>query len=264
MMGAHPIKLGLSRYLIDLLERGWITHLATNGAGVIHDYELAAWGATSENVGKWIREGQFGLWEETSAINDIVAAARDTGEGLAEAVGRAIEEHRLPHRHISLSAAAYRLHVPMTAHVTVGADILHSHANCCGAALGAASYIDFLIFAHAVEHLQRGVYLNLGTSVTGPEVYLKALSMARNVARQRNEEICDFTTAVFDLVPLPHNWRDGEPAKSDPGYYYRPWKTILLRTVADGGDSYYFQGDHRDTLPSLWDGLTRISDEKSP
>jgi hypothetical protein len=252
MMGAHALKLGLSRYLVDLIERGLVTHLATNGAGIIHDFELAAGGGTSEDVSKWIRRGQFGLWRETSRLNDVVFQAANRGEGLGEAVGRAIEEEGLPHRHLSIAAAGWRAGVPVTSHVGIGSDVIHSHPNCDGAALGAASYTDFLIFAESVAHLKGGVFLNVGSAVTGPEVYLKALSMARNVARQRGQQINDFTTAVFDLVELPADFRSGPPAKTHPQYYYRPWKTILVRTVADGGRSYYFSGDLSSSIPTLW------------
>jgi len=252
MMGGHAIKLGLSRYLVDLLERGLVTHLATNGAGIIHDFELAAGGGTSENVSKWIQRGQFGLWQQTSRLNDIIFQAANRGEGLGEAVGRVIEEEQLPFRHLSIAAAGWRMGVPVTSHVGVGSDIIHAHANCDGAALGAASYTDFLIFAQSIADLEGGVFLNVGSAVTGPEVYLKALSMARNVAAQRREHISDFTTAVFDLVELPAAFRKGPPSKSHPQYYYRPWKTILVRTVADGGRSYFFSGDLSSTIPTLW------------
>ena len=255
ILGGHPIKLGLSRYLIDLMERGLVTHVATNGAGIIHDFELALVGGTSEDVAKWIKVGQFGLWHETSRLNDILREGAARSEGLGEAVGRVIEEEKFPHRNLSIAATGWRLGVPVTSHVTIGGDIIHSHPNCDGAALGATSFTDFLIFARSVQDLEGGVFLNIGSAVTGPEVYLKALSMARNVARQEGKELRHFTTAVFDLIPLPKNWRDGTPSKDDPFYYYRPWKTILTRTVADGGQSFYFQGDHRQTLPTLWHEL---------
>ena len=257
MLGGHPIKLGLSRFVIDLMERGLVTHVATNGAGIIHDFELALVGGTSEDVAKWIKVGQFGLWHETSRLNDIVREGAARGEGLGEAVGRVIEEERFPHHDLSIAAAGWRLGIPVTSHVTIGGDIIHSHPNCEGAALGATSFTDFLIFARSVQDLEGGVFLNIGSAVTGPEVYLKALSMARNVARQEGKELRHFTTAVFDLIPLPSNWRDGTPSKDDPFYYYRPWKTILTRTVADGGQSFYFQGDHRQTIPTLWHELTK-------
>ena len=257
LIGGHPVKLGLSRYLIDLMERGIITHLAANGAVLIHDFELALAGGTSESVPKWIQLGQFGLWRQSSRLNDVIAEAARRGEGLGEAVGRVIEQERFAYRELSLAAAGWRTRVPVTAHVGVGSDIIHAHANCDGAALGATSYTDFLIFAESVRRLEGGVFLNIGSAVAGPEVYLKALSMARNVARQRGEEIRRFTTAVFDLVELPADFRAGTPSKDHPQYFYRPWKTILVRTVADGGRSYYFAGDHRRTIPTLWRELVR-------
>lgn len=260
MMGAHVIKQGMSRYLVDLLERRIVTHLATNGAGIIHDFELARIGGTSEDVASYIRAGEFGMWRQTGDLNELVREAQARGEGIGEAVGRMIEEASFPNRELSICAVGYRLGIPVTSHVNIGADIIHAHANCDGAAWGAASYTDFLIFTQAVARLEGGVFLNVGSAVTGPEVYLKALSMARNVARQRGESIAHFTTAVFDLVELPVSFRDGHPPKSHPQYYYRPWKTILIRTVADGGQSYYFQGDHRDTIPALHAAVTAAAE----
>ena len=145
----------------------------------------------------------------------------------------------------------YHLNIPCTVHVGVGSDIIHEHPNCDGAAMGEATYTDFLIYTQTVTNLESGVFLNFGSAVTGPEVYLKALSMARNVARQNGKNIADFTTAVFDLLPIDTETVAGTPQKSDPRYYFRPWKTILSRTVADGGKSYYIQGEHRLTLPHL-------------
>ncbi len=261
MIGAHVIKQGLSRFLVDLIGRGLITHVATNGAGIIHDFEIALQGTTSEDVARYIKQGDFGMWSDTGVVNDIVRIAAARGEGLGEAVGRVIEQHRGQFRHhaMSVAAAGWRARVPVTSHVGIGCDIIHQHGNCDGAAFGAASYTDFLIFTQAVSQLEGGVFLNIGSAVTGPEVYLKALSMARNVARQEGRQICHFTTAVFDLVPLPPNARDGTAPKSHPQYYYRPWKTILVRTVADGGQSYYFCGDHRVTIPNLYRKLLNAS-----
>ena len=257
MMGAHPIKLGLSRFLVDLIERKWITHLATNGAGLIHDFELASFGGTSESVARWIQVGQFGLWQETSRLNDVARQAAAAGEGLGEAAGRILANEPAPHAAVSLTAAAWRSGVPMTIHVGIGCDIIHGHPNCDGAAWGAASDTDFLIFARSVEDLPGGVFINFGTAVTGPEVFLKALSMTRNVARQGGGSPGSFTTAVFDLIDLPANWRDGTPSKQESRYYYRPWKTILARTVAGGGQSFFFSADHRQTLPTLWAELVQ-------
>jgi hypothetical protein len=255
MMGAHPIKLGLSRFLVDLIERRWVTHVAMNGAGIIHDLELAMAGGTSESTARWIVAGQFGLWRETGILNDVIQDAAQRGEGIGEAVGRVIEQQQFSHRDLSIAMAGWRVGTPITCHVGIGSDIIHAHPNCSGAALGAASYTDFLIFARAIQGLKGGVFLNVGSAVTGPEVFLKALSMARNVARQKGRDIRQFTTAVFDLVPVPSEYRDGPPAKDHPMYYYRPWKTILVRTVADGGHSFFFRGDHRQTIPALWHAL---------
>ena len=148
-------------------------------------------------------------------------------------------------------AAAYRLNVPVTVHVGVGYDILHEDPNCDGAAAGTASYHDFLIFARAVEKLEGGVFLNFGSAIMGPEVYLKALTMSRNVAHREGRSIAKFTTAVFDLAPIHGDFRS-ELTKSDPGYYFRPHKTILVRTVKDGGENFYFCGEHRATVPASW------------
>lgn len=257
MMGAHLIKTGASGLLIPLMERGYITHLALNGAGAIHDFELALIGATTESVGRYISEGQFGLWTETGRINDAAKSAAAAGLGLGEAIGRMIEEERFPYRHNSLLAAGYRLKIPVTVHVGIGCDIIHEHPNCDGAALGASSYTDFLIYAQSLTKLEGGVFLNFGSAVIGPEVYLKCLSMARNAAHQKNEKITDFTTAVFDLHPMEGQDLHAVPSKTDPRYYYRPWKTILARTVADGGESYYVQGEHRLTVSALYRSLIK-------
>ena len=256
MMGAHVIKRGLSRFVIDLMERGVVTHVGMNGAGPIHDFELALIGATTESVARYIQEGQFGLWEETGRINEAIRQGARDGLGLGEAVGRMMaedfaKEERFPHRDASILAAGYRLQVPVTAHVGIGYDIIHEHPNCDGAALGETSYRDFLALTHSVSKLQGGVLLNFGTAVMGPEVFLKALSMSRNVAHQEGQQINRFTTAVFDLVQLGSNYH-AEASKSEARYYFRPYKTLLVRTVQDGGESFYIRGDHQATLPNLY------------
>ena len=250
IMGAHVLRAGVSRYLIDLMERGLLDHLAMNGAGPIHDWEFALIGATTESVARYIRSGEFGLWRETGRMNDVIRAGARQGLGLGESLGRTILDERFPHADISVLAAGVRLGVPITVHTGIGYDILHEHPNCDGAALGETSYRDFLAFVQTVTRLEGGVMLNFGSAVMGPEVYLKALAMARNVAHQEGRRIARFTTGVFDLVPLEGDTRQQAP-KSDPRYYYRPWKTILVRTVADGGESFYIQGDHRATVPHL-------------
>jgi phosphoglycolate phosphatase-like HAD superfamily hydrolase len=251
MMGAHVLRAGVNRHIIDLLERGFLDHIAVNGAAAIHDYELARIGATTESVDRYIRTGEFGLWRETGELNDWIREAAARSLGLGENVGRRIAASDYPHKDLSVFAAAWRLGVPVTVHAGIGYDILHEHPNCDGASLGAASYRDFLIFARTVERLEGGVLLNFGSAIMGPEVYLKALAMARNVARQEGRSIRRFTTAVFDLAPIHGDPRHELP-KTDPGYYFRPHKTILVRTVADGGESFYFRGEHRATLPALW------------
>jgi hypothetical protein len=251
MMGAHLLRSGVSRHIIDLIEKGYLSGVAMNGAGAIHDFELARIGATTESVARYVRTGEFGLWKETGELNDWIAEAGRLGLGLGENVGRRIGESGFPHRDLSILSAAYRAGVPATVHVGIGYDILHEHPNCDGAMLGAASYRDFLIYAENLRRLEGGVVLNFGSAVMSPEVYLKALTMARNVAHQEGKAISHFTTAVFDVLAIKGDARQ-EPAKTDPSYYFRPRKTMLIRTVADGGESFYFSGHHRATFPALY------------
>jgi len=254
MFGAHLLRAGVNRHIIDLLERGVLTHIAMNGAGAIHDYELARIGATTESVARYVQTGEFGLWHETGELNDWVCQAHAEETGLGEGLGRRIQDSSYEHRGLSVLAAAYRLGVPATVHVGIGYDILHQHPNCDGAAFGATSYRDFLIFARAVENLEGGVVLSFGSAIMAPEIFLKALAMARNTAAQEGREIRRFTTAVFDLVPISGEYHHELP-KTDPGYYFRPHKTLLVRTVADGGRSFYVCGGHRATFPALWRAL---------
>jgi hypothetical protein len=221
-----------------------------NGAGLIHDYELARIGATTESVARYISSGEFGLWQETGELNDWIKEAARLEMGLGEYAGCRIADSEYPHRDLSILAAAWRKGLPITVHAGIGYDILHEHPNCDGAALGAVTYRDFLIFAAGVERLDGGVLLCFGSAIMAPEVYLKALAMARNVAHQQGRSIRNVTTAVYDIVPIQGDIHRELP-KSDPGYYFRPHKTILVRTVADGGASFYFCGPHRATLPAL-------------
>ena len=250
MYGAHVIRSGCALHIIEMMERGELTHLATNGAGSIHDFEFALIGKTCESVARYVSEGQFGLWSETGVINDIIAEGCKEGLGWGESLGRYIWENRLPYREKSVLAMGYHFGIPCTVHVGIGNDIIHEHPNCNGGALGMASYTDFLVYTQTVTKLEGGVFMNFGSAVTGPEVYLKALAMARNVARQSGKQIAHFTTAVFDVQPLGEETAE-TPPKNNPRYYFRPWKTILARTVADGGVSYYVEGEHRLTLPHL-------------
>ncbi len=252
MLGAHVIKTGMSRFIIQMIKDGYLTHVALNGAGAIHDYELALIGATTESVARYISEGQFGLWQETGQLNEVAVKAAKTDLGFGEALGKTIAEGEFPHKDVSILAAGYAAGVPVTVHVAIGQDIIHEHPNCDGAALGEVSYRDFLTFTHSVDNLEGGVMLNIGTAVMGPEVYLKALSMVRNAASETGREIKHFTTGVFDLHPYGGEDYHTEAPKTDARYYYRPWKTILVRTVQDGGESYYVQGHHQQTIPALY------------
>ena len=196
--------------------------------------------------------GQFGLWTETGRLNDIIKEGVRDGLGWGEAVGRYIWEEKLPNREKSVLGMGYHLGVPCTVHIGVGNDIIHEHPNCDGAAMGEASYTEFPhLRAERDEAGARGVpQLRLG-GTQEPEVYLKALAMARNVARQEGVQIAHFTTAVFDLLEIENGDFSAAPPKSDPRYYFRPWKTILARTVADGGVSHYIRGEHQRTVPAL-------------
>jgi len=242
------------------MERGILTHLGGNGACAIHDYELSLVGATTESVAEYIRTGQFGLWNETGDLNDIAVEACREGIGFGEALGENLLMNKPKHVDTSVYAAAVRLGVPTTVHVSVGHDIVHEHPNCDGGAIGEASYTDFLVFTQSVLDLEGGVFLNYGTAVMGPEVYLKALSMVRNVASREGRSISSFTTAVFDLIQLGDDL-EAEAPKTDPRYYFRPFKTILVRTIRDGGESYYVQGNHRDTFPNLYRGILDLLEQ---
>lgn len=259
MLGGHVLRGGVQRHLFDLMERGFVQGVAVNGSVAIHDFETALQNATTESVARYISEGQFGLWEETGRINDIVRKGAAEGLGFGEALGRELAEGNYPYRDLSLFATAWRLGIPVTVHVGVGYDIIHPHPNCDGAALGRASYRDFLIFARLVVGLEGGVLADFGSAVMAPEVFLKALSLVRNVARQEGREISHFTTLVCDLLDIPDGSMPGGPMKeapkSDPRYYFRPWKTLLARTVADGGQSFYVRGRHAETIPWLWKAL---------
>ncbi len=261
MIGGHVIRSGVQRYLIDLMEKGYVSCLAMNGSGIIHDYEFALIGATTESVARYIKEGQFGLWKETGKINNIINRSHKHRLGMGEAVGRAIYKGRFPYKEFSLLSAGYRLKIPVTVHVGIGYDIIHEHPNCDGAATGAASYRDFLLFAKVVENLEKGIVMNFGSAVMGPEVFLKALSMARNVAHQKRKNIRNFTSVVCDLYKLPTDFSK-ESNKHQPGYYFRPWKTMLVRTIADGGEGFYIKGLHADIIPAVWKAINEDSKDR--
>lgn len=196
-LGAHVLKVGLSPLLIDLMRRGFVTHVATNGASAIHDWETAWQGATSEDVAQNLPDGSFGFWRETlDALNGAAARAAKQGEGYGQAIGRTILDNDLPHRHLSVFAEAARLDIPATVHVAFGCDITHMDPDLDGAALGAATQKDFWILADTVGRLEHGVWCNVGSAVIMPEVFLKAVSIARN----RGQLGADFLTCNFDMI----------------------------------------------------------------
>ncbi len=262
MAGAHLVRAGVQRYVIDLMERGYLSGVALNGGGLIHDFELALVGGTTESVARYLADGRFGLWRESGRINDIVADAARRGRGLGAAVGEAIENGGYPHKDTSILAAGFRLGIPVTVHVGIGYDIVHEHANCDGAAYGQTSYADFLTFAALVERIEHGVVMNFGSAVMAPEVFLKALAMARNVAAREQRTIAAFTTLVTDLRDLPAGSSTSLEHKT-ADYYFRPLKTMLVRAVAGGGASHYVKGDHGVTFPRLWTAVTGETGEVS-
>lgn len=242
MYGAHVIRTGNGLFMIELMKRGLVSHFATNGAASIHDFEFSLIGETCESVAKYISEGQFGLWKESGIVNDAVRAGAAENLGWGEAVGKYIWENNFPNREKSVLAMGYHLGVPCTVHIGIGNDIINEHPNADGAAMGICSYNDFLIYAQSVTRLHHGVVMDFGTAVAGPEVYLKSLSMARNVAAQKGEEILPACAAVFDMQILA----DDEQRRN-----FRPWRNILATTAATGGRSFYVQGLHKQTVPNL-------------
>ena len=230
-LGAHVLKTGLSPVLIDLMERGFVSALATNGAGIIHDFELALSGATSEDVDAALGPGRFGMAEETGrllnrAINEGVAA----GLGLGQSVARYLRSTNPPHARVSVAAAAARLEIPLTVHVGMGTDIIHMHPDASGAALGEGSLRDFRYFVSNVARLEQGVYLNCGSAVILPEVFLKAVALARNQGRSLD----GLTTVNLDFMRL-----------------YRPQTNVVSRPVAGIGTGYSLVGHHEIMIPLL-------------
>lgn len=251
MMGAHVIKCGLGPLLIDLMEKGLVTHVAGNGAVAIHDLELSMIGETSEDVATSIEDGTFGMAEETGAMTHLALreGARD-GLGYGESLGRLIAERQFPYRQYSVLYQAYRLKVPLTIHATIGADIIHQHPDVDFGILGAATGQDFKIFCASVADLQDGVFLNFGSAVTGAEVFLKAISITRNLGYP----VSGFTTANFDLYPLGKNYH-APVGKDVPEYYYRPRKNVVNRPTSQGGRGYHIQGNHLQTVPTLHEAV---------
>ena len=248
--GAHVIKCGLSNYLIRLMEEGYITHLASNGAGSIHDFELAYLGGTSEHVPTAIEDGSFGMWEETGAwMNEAVKIGAAKGWGYGQSLAEYVDAHpeRFPYREHCVFYRAYRMGIAATYHVTMGTDIIHQHPSADFAALGQTSGRDFKVFCRAVSLLDpAGVHMNIGSAVTGAEVWLKALSIARN----QGHMLKHITTANFDIIPLGDYRSD--VSKDAYEYYYRPRKNVINRPVSLGGTGLYIYGNHMVTVPTLW------------
>jgi len=229
-MGAHSIKVGLNPVIIDLMERGIVTSLSLNGAGIIHDFELAFIGQTSEDVDKEILSGAFGMAEETgSMLNGAIKTAADD-EGLGAAVGRMIQSGGFPFKDKSLLAAGHRLGVPVTVHVAIGTDIIHMHPSFDGGKTGELAHRDFQTFCALVSELEGGVYINLGSAVLLPEIFLKAVTLVRNLG----SPLRDFTTVNMDFIQ-----------------HYRPNTNVVRRPTQGGGKGFALTGHHEIMLPLL-------------
>jgi hypothetical protein len=234
MMGAHVIKCGLSRLVIDLMERGYVSAVALNGAGAIHDPEIAMWGVTSEDVAANLERGIFGLCAETAEL--LNGAARDAAAeklGLGEAIGRALVRAEAPNLDASIIGRGWELGVPVTVHVALGTDIVHEHASADGASIGDSSLRDFRILAEVVAGIDGGAVLNVGSAVVLPEVFLKALAVGRNLGRVRG----DFAAVSMDM---------NEP--------YRAMMNVVRRPTAQSGMGFALRGRHEVLLP-LFRGL---------
>lgn len=237
-MGAHAIKVGLNPVIIDLMERGLVSSISMNGAGIIHDFELALIGRTSEDVDKEILTGAFGMAEETgSMLNGAIRSASE-GAGIGEAVGRMIMSGDFPHKEKSLLAASLRLNVPATVHVAIGTDIIHMHPSFDGKATGAAAQRDFQMFCSLVADLEGGVYINLGSAVLLPEIFLKAVTLCRNLGH----DLRRFTTVNMDFIQ-----------------HYRPNTNVVRRPTQEGGKGYSITGHHEIMFPLLAASIIELS-----
>ena len=230
-LGAHVIKVGLNPVIIDLMERGFIDGLALNGAGIIHDAELAMVGQTSEDVAAQIGDGKFGMAEETGRIlNEAIIEGAEQGDGLGKAVGARLVKEDFPYKRYSLAARAFELDIPLTVHVAIGTDIIHFHPRVDGAAIGKTSHLDFRIFSSLISRIEGGVFINLGSAVIMPEVFLKALSLARNLGF----DVKHFTTVDMDFIR-----------------HYRPMTNVVQRPTLEGGRGYSLVGHHEIMFPLL-------------
>ncbi|MBD3349130.1 MAG: hypothetical protein GF400_08050 [Candidatus Eisenbacteria bacterium] len=237
MVGAHFIKCGLSRLLIDLMQREVVTAVALNGAGAIHDFEIAMWGRTSEDVARRLPDGSFGMCSDTAdAMNEATSAGAGEEEGLGESLGRALVESEAPHLASSILGSGRLLDIPVTVHVALGTDIVHQHASADGAAIGATSLRDFRILASVVSELAGGVVLNIGSAVVLPEVFLKALSIARNLGGARGP----LTAVSMDM---------NEP--------YRAMTNVVRRPTAQEGRGIALRGRHELLFPLFWVAVRR-------
>jgi deoxyhypusine synthase len=235
MSGAHPIKVGLGPILCGLLRDGIISAIATNGAAIIHDFELASAGRTSEDVGAGLHDGTFGMAEETGAfLSRAAKLAASERKGLGEIVGREILAAKLKFREQSVFANAYQVGAPATVHVTIGADIIHMHPDADGGAIGAATMADFHRLASVVAELSRGVVINLGSAVVMPEVFLKALNLARNLVHNSGRKVTNFTAADMDFIR-----------------HYRPRNNVVERPTENGGRRIILTGHHEVMFPLL-------------
>jgi hypothetical protein len=231
-LGAHVIKVGLNPILVDLMKRGWVTSLAFNGAGIIHDFEIAYSGQTSEDVSVQLKEGQFGMAQEPGAmLNQAIISGAEEDLGLGEAVGRMLATSDFPYKDLSLLANSYELAIPTTIHVAIGTDTIHFHPQSKGEALGKTSLRDFFLFCSLLEKIDGGgIFVNIGSAVVLPEVFLKAVTFIRN----KGISLAGFTTAVFDFI-----------------HHYRPYQNVVKRPVAEKGTGFYFIGHHELMLPLL-------------
>jgi len=251
-IGAHVIKNGLSRYLITLMRDGFITHLSSNGAGSIHDFELCYLGGTSEDVATAIEDGSFGMWEETGRwMNEAIIQGAQNNMGYGKALAKYIEAspERFPYTDDCVLFQAYKLNIPATYHIALGTDIIHQHPIVDFSAIGKTSGEDFKIYCESVAQLEGGVFLNFGSGVIGPEVFLKALSIVRNLGYKT----FDITTANFDLRDLG-DFRTPID-QCNPDYYYRPRKNIINRPTSMGGKGWHFTANHSVSIPNLYHRL---------
>lgn len=237
MMGGHVVKTGMSQYIIDLMKKGYITHIATPGSTSIHDFEIAYAGETSEDVKEELKQGNFGFPEETGKyMNQAINQAED---GYGYAIGKKIEELNAKHKENSLFYTAYKLNIPATVHSAIGTDIIHMHPECNGEKLGKATYRDFEKFTETVSKLENGVVINLGCAVIMPEVFLKALSICRNL----NHEVKVFTAANLDQIK-----------------HYRPTQNVVERPTLTGGVGINITAKHQETVPTLYKLITYPKD----